>query len=84
MGSETRTAPEELKAWRLESGLSQEEAGDRIGVSAPTWCDWERGNKIPRADKIEAIEVLTGRRVRLADWAQEARIKYARASGGCE
>jgi DNA-binding XRE family transcriptional regulator len=71
-------APEELKAWRAESGLSQEQAAERVGVRAATWCDWENGKKDPRTDRAQDVERLTEGRVTLAMWAEWAREKAAR------
>lgn len=42
--------PGEIKAKRLEAGISQEEAARRAGVVVSTWRRWERGtNGMPRA-----------------------------------
>jgi len=56
-----RTKPgEKLKTWREASDLTQTEAGDRVGVSAPTWSEWEAGKKQPRHVFAIAIELVTG------------------------
>lgn len=72
------TAPDELKNWRTDEGLSQEEAAARVGVRAATWCDWENGKKDPRTDRAQDLERLTAGRVSLAMWAEWAREKAAR------
>jgi transcriptional regulator with XRE-family HTH domain len=71
-------APEELKAWRTDSGLSQEQAAERVGVRAATWCDWENGKKDPRTDRAQDLERLTEGRVTLPMWADWAREKAGR------
>jgi transcriptional regulator with XRE-family HTH domain len=68
-------APEALKHWRTSQGITQADAAERAGVTAPTWFDWENGNKIPVVDKIEELEVITGRAVRMPDWAEYARAR---------
>lgn len=67
------TAPASLKAWRAAKGITQTAAGKLVEVSPATWCDWENGKKIPRVDKAEDLEAITGRAVRVGDWAEYAR-----------
>jgi len=40
--------------------MTQAAAAALAEVSAPTWCDWERGQKNPRGIHREVIEALTG------------------------
>jgi transcriptional regulator with XRE-family HTH domain len=77
-------APESLKAWRIAKGISQKEAGKLLepAVTATTWCDWENGKKVPRVDRSEDIEVITGRTVRQSDWAEFARQRGRDAGAG--
>jgi transcriptional regulator with XRE-family HTH domain len=72
-------APEALKAWREAQipSLSQAAAGKRIGVTAPTWCDWEQGKKSPTVDRAEDIEKLTGGAVTVPMWAEFTRDRRA-------
>lgn len=49
-----------MKAARVNSGLSQKEAADRIGVSNKTLGNWENGITFPPADKIPIICELYG------------------------
>lgn len=44
-----------LKAARVNKGLSQKEAAEKIGVSNKTLCSWENGLSVPKADKINLI-----------------------------
>ena len=44
-----------LKAARVNAELSQHEASAKLGVSNKTLCAWERGEVMPRADKIKEI-----------------------------
>jgi len=48
-----------LKAWRTEQGLTQAEAGERVGVTRFCWMAWECGRKMPRYAEMIAIYVLT-------------------------
>lgn len=45
-----------LKAARVNAGLSQREAADRIGVTDDTLSNWERGKSYPNAINIKRIE----------------------------
>lgn len=45
-----------LKAARVNAGLSQKKAGERIKVSKDTIANWEKGRSFPSAEKIKDIE----------------------------
>jgi transcriptional regulator with XRE-family HTH domain len=47
-----------LRAARVNVGLSQKGAADRLGVSNKTLCSWENGKTFPPADKIPEICAL--------------------------
>ena len=49
-----------IRAARVNVGLSQKEAADRLGVSSKTLGSWEKGVTFPPADKIPAICELYG------------------------
>lgn len=49
-----------IKAARVNVGLTQKEAADRLGVSNKTVGNWEKGVTFPPADKIPAICELYG------------------------
>ena len=49
-----------IKAARVNAGLSQKEAADRLGVSNKTMGNWENGITYPPADKISEICELYG------------------------
>jgi transcriptional regulator with XRE-family HTH domain len=51
---------EALRAWRIAEGISQTEAGARVGVSQVTWSDWENENKEPRIQYALRIVKVTG------------------------
>jgi transcriptional regulator with XRE-family HTH domain len=51
---------ERLKAWRAERDISQATAGEKIGVSGPTWHEWESGGRTPKGGYRAALEILTG------------------------
>jgi transcriptional regulator with XRE-family HTH domain len=44
-----------LKAARVNAGLTQKEAAEKLGVSPKTLCNWENGNCVPLVDKIDPI-----------------------------
>ena len=47
-----------LAAARVNAGLSQEEAGKRIGVDRTTIVKWESGKVIPRTPYIIAMATI--------------------------
>lgn len=76
-------APDDLKKWREERNLSQKDAAYQVGASAPSWCDWENGNKTPDVESAEKLQLVTG--VPMVAWAEWARQKRAaRAATGTE
>ena len=44
-----------MKAARVNAGLSQVEAAEKVGVNLKTLQNWEAGATCPRADKMAAI-----------------------------
>ena len=49
-----------IRAARVNVGLSQKEAAERIGVSNKTLGNWENGNTFPPVDKIPVLCELYG------------------------
>ena len=47
-----------LKAARVNAGLSQIEAANKIGVTRETLGNWERGKSYPNALNIKQLEVI--------------------------
>lgn len=47
-----------LKAARVNAGLSQKEAANRIGITTDTLSNWERGKSYPNAIYINRIECV--------------------------
>lgn len=45
-----------LKAARINAGMTQREAADKIGVTVDTIGNWERGKSFPNVIQIPAIE----------------------------
>lgn len=45
-----------LKAARVNAGLSQKEAANKMGVTSGTLSNWERGRSYPNAINIKQIE----------------------------
>jgi transcriptional regulator with XRE-family HTH domain len=46
---------ERVKARRVELGMTQEEAAERLGVSGPQWNYIENGKSPPGLDTIERV-----------------------------
>lgn len=44
-----------LRKYMADSGKTQKELADAIGVSAPTFNEWISGKKFPRIDKIQKL-----------------------------
>jgi len=57
-----------LLAWREAQKLSQVQAGERVGVSQPTWRRWEHGT-VPALEEAILVEALTGGAVAVRGWA---------------
>jgi transcriptional regulator with XRE-family HTH domain len=53
--SNTNPAEITLKALRESRRLTQEELGDRIGLSYRTIAEWESSRKLPRFDNAVAL-----------------------------
>lgn len=51
-----------IKAARVNAGLTQKEAAQKLGVSEDVVSNWERGLTVPRIDQIPAIEAAYGLR----------------------
>ncbi len=47
-----------LKAARVNAGLSQEQAAERLNVTKDTLRSWEKGRTFPTIEKIQMIEKL--------------------------
>ena len=46
---------DQLTAYRKQAGLSQEQLGERVGVSRQTVSKWEQGLTTPELDKLIAL-----------------------------
>lgn len=64
----TMTNGERLRAWRTDRAMSQKACADRVGVSQPTWADWEAGNTAPDREHAPLVQKLTRGRVRADGW----------------
>ncbi len=49
-----------IKRLRAESGLTQDQLGERVGVTGKAVCTWELGLKTPRMPVIERLAALFG------------------------
>ena len=50
-----RVLARNLKRYMQESGKSQKEMAEVVGVSAPTFNEWINAKKYPRIDKIQIM-----------------------------
>ena len=50
-----RVLARNLKRYMQESGKSQKEMAEVVGVSAPTFNEWINAKKCPRIDKIQIM-----------------------------
>lgn len=44
-----------LAAARVNAGMTQEQAADRLGVSKQTIINWEKGRVVPRIPEVEML-----------------------------
>lgn len=49
-----------LKALRINAGLDQKTAAERLGIVPETLSNWERAKSFPNVKQITAIEELYG------------------------
>lgn len=47
-----------LAAARVNAGLDQQDAAEKLGVTTPTLRSWERGDTLPDYGKVCEIETL--------------------------
>lgn len=52
--------PISLKAARVNCGLTQKEAAEKLEISRNTLIKWENGNSSPRVDQLSGICRLYG------------------------
>ena len=76
-------APEQIRAWRENNGLSQAAAAERVGVSQPTWSDWEAGKKCPHVAQAIRLEREAGIPVSAWEGVAEAQRERARIRRTC-
>lgn len=53
-------AAEQLKALRLERGLTQDELGERVHVSRQAVSRWENGETLPGVDTLRELSAVFG------------------------
>jgi transcriptional regulator with XRE-family HTH domain len=70
-----------LQRFRAESGMTQEELADRLGVSQGTLSDWERAKKPIPPDRFAALQRLADE-LRAAYAAAQAQAERAAAANG--
>lgn len=52
-----------LKASRVNAGLTQKQASERLGVTSVTLGSWEKGKTFPKAWQLTKIADLYGVRI---------------------
>jgi len=72
-----RFVPKGLRSQRNRLGVSAEDYGRLVGVSAQSIYNWEQGHTTPREEQLNAIVALRGISKRVA----EARLQQMRAKG---
>lgn len=79
-----------IAALRKEQGLTQEQLGEKIGVTNKTVSRWETGTYLPPADALLALselfavsinELLSGRRLSAEEYREAAEENLTRAIG---
>ena len=76
-----RFVPKGLRSQRDRVGLSAEDYGRLVGVSAQSIYNWEQGRTTPREQQLGAIVALRGISKRVAEArSQQMRAKGARRS----
>ena len=70
-----------LASLRKERGLTQDELGQKVGVTNKTISRWETGTYLPPAESLEALskvygvtinEILSGQRLEASQYQQKA------------
>lgn len=74
------TAPGLLKTWREVEDLTQGEAAKLLGVSQPSWSDYEQGRKIPRTVLAVKIAILTKGFVPVESWTSADRVEVGKGA----
>lgn len=44
-----------LKSARVNAGLTQKDAAEKLGVSNSTLCNWEKGSSMPNILQVQSI-----------------------------
>lgn len=57
-----------LAKYLHDKGITQETFAESLGAGQQSVSKWVRGDAVPRAETIGAIDRLTKGAVRLADW----------------
>ena len=68
-------APSEaLKAWRAQAGKTVVACAASVGVTHPTWLDWENGRKSPNNENAFKLQRLTKGKIKASAWTKAARL----------
>ena len=61
MVTDTAITPENLLSWRKRLGVTQSQAALMLGVTALTYGRWERGECLPRGQRLRRLVKLIRR-----------------------
>lgn len=80
-----RTIAEDLRAWRLERGLSQVQLSERVGITQPRISVLETGRVLPTSTQVVRLGRFYGRdigslAVRLAEELEARQARQAQAA----
>lgn len=63
------TLGEKIKTARLKKGLSQRQVAEQLGVSQPSYLEWEHGDSVPTWARMKSISKVL--EVSLDEFAKE-------------
>lgn len=49
------TVGEKIKTARIKKGLSQRQIAEQLGVSQPSYLEWEHGDSVPNWARMKSI-----------------------------
>lgn len=55
--------PKQILELRESLGLTQTEAGERVGVTQRTWSNWETGAIVPSVQSVMLLRLLAQKKI---------------------
>lgn len=52
------TVGEKIKIARIKKGLSQRQIAEQLGVSQPSYLEWEHGDSVPNWARMKSISKI--------------------------